>query len=303
MIYLGLNNEEKDQRIVNYCAAANLDKVFVLSPAKFRFGCSFANHEHIEWAEIILYKFFYRLLQEINSRTLLVINECLRTQNRYDLTYNCIRHFLNQTEHQLIFQYLPMIEEAEDFMILFDFDTRSRWKREKFNVELLAESQIQMKPVTISFHPYLIETDSETKGAYQKEKERLISTIGLKDPHTIPRNLYLMSGKTKLFHVGIDSLFGDESYYIGRNNRFKLSNLQIYKEMAYPHTPYTVFEFCHNFIDFADFLTLSGQTSLTVLTTDLKVDNWYLERYQKWTERLADVTTGLQQQERVGCGA
>ena len=71
--------------------------------------------------EIIQYKFYYRLLQEIGKDTLLVVNECLRMQNRYDLTYNCLRLFLQQTPHALVFQYLPIIDTIADFMVLFDF--------------------------------------------------------------------------------------------------------------------------------------------------------------------------------------
>jgi hypothetical protein len=300
MIYLGLNNQAKDMHINAYCAAHDIEKVFILSPEKFKFTSSFANTEYIEWADIIMYKFYYRLLQEIGQRSLVVVNECLRTQNRYDLTYNCIRHFLNQTNHQLIFQYLPLIDEQEDFMVLFDFDTRSRWKREKYRADLLAESSIEISPVHLTFNRVEIETPDKLRKDYQKEKQRLIENIGLKDPHTIPRNLYLLSGKAKLQYIEMNKggLFGNhDSYYIGRNNRFKLSNIQTYKEHSYPHVPYTVFEFCHNFIDFSDFAALSQQLEFNVLCADLKVDQWYFQRYQQWTERLMDAYASIQQKQ------
>lgn len=306
MIYLGLDNQEKDRRINEYCAAHGIEKVIILSPEKLRFASSFANHEHIEWAEIIQYKFYYQLLQEINDQTLIVVNECLRTQNRYDLTYNCIRHFLNQTSHQLIFQYLPLIDSPEDFMILFDFDTRSRWKREKLRPDLLAESRIEVARTIPIFSRIKIETDQKTKDAYQKEKERLIANIGLKDPHTIPRNLYLMSGKAKLKHIesGADGLFAERWHYIGRNNRLKVETLQTYKEASYPNAPYTVFEFCHNFIDFADFMALSRQKEFDALCADLKVDEWYFDRYRQWAERIKDGYAALpQKQNSARCGA
>lgn len=288
MIYLGLNNSEKNARIRDYCAAYSIERVILLSPAKFRFDCSFAAHEHIEWAEIIQYKFFYRLVQEINPKTLVVVNECLRTQNRYDLTYNCIRHFLNQTRHQLIFQYLPLIDSADDFMILFDFATRSQWKREKVHPELLTETRIEAAPVSLTLNPVAVDTSSQLKAQYQKEKDKLIAGIGLKDPHTIPRNLYLLGGKAKLASVG-------DGWLIGRNNRFKLERLQTYKEDAYSNAPYAVFELCHNFIDFADFMALSRQSSFDVLTADLKVDHWYLTRYREWGERIQNAYASLQQ--------
>jgi hypothetical protein len=298
MILLGLDNQKKDERIREYCAEHGISKVFILSPSKFRFVSSFPETEHIEWAEIIQYKFFYRLLQEINKSTLVVVNECLRLQNRNDLTYNCIRHFLNQTAHQIVFQYLPLIEDIEDFMILFDFDTRSRWKREKLSAELLKESVICIAPVNLRLSPIPIETDQRLQTLYQKEKAELIAGIGLKDPHTIPRNLYLMSGKARLGRIEEEG-----RYYVGRNNRFKIENFQTYRELLYPNH-YTVFEFCHNFIDFTDFLSLCRQSELDVLVADLKVDQWYFERYASWCTRLQNGYAILQQrEERLRCGA
>lgn len=293
MIYLGLDNQTKDARIGEYCAAHDIRKVFILSPEKFKFACSFPESEVIEWADIIEYQYFYRLLQEIDRRTLVVVNECLRTQNRYDLTYNCIRHFLNQTVHQLIFQYLPLIDASQDFMILFDFDTRSRWKREKFNPSLLTESELVSNEVSLKLQRVEVETPDALKVAYQKEKEKLFASIGLKDPHTLPRNLYLVGGKAKLRHVESGSLFNDGKHYIGRNNRFKIEGLQTYREKEYPHH-YTVFEFCHNFIDFADFLSLSRQSSFDVLVADLKADAWYFDRYMEWIGRINECYAGLQ---------
>jgi hypothetical protein len=290
VIYLGLNNQEKDARIHDYCAAHAIEKVYILSPAKFRFDCAAPNAEQIEYNEIILYKFFYRLMQEINPASLIVVNECMRTQNRYDLTYNCIRHFLNQTRHQLIFQYLPVIDTAEDFMILFDFDTRSQWKREKFETAPLREARVVARPVPVSLTSLAVPTSDALQAEYARKKAALIDGIGLKDPHTIPRNLHLIGGKAKAQFLQAE---GGTRNYLGRNDRLKLPGLQTYKEDAYPNTPYCVVEFCHNFIDFADVITLSGQSAFDVAVTDLKVDQWYFARFQDWARRVQDVATGL----------
>lgn len=281
MICLGLDNAEKDTRIGKYCRDNGIDKVFVLSPAKFRFGCSFANHEQIEYNQIIQYKYFYRLLQEINPKTLVVVNECLRTQDRYELTYNCIRNYLNQTPHQIVFQYLPIIDRFDDFMILVDFDTRSRWKRGKWSDSLRGEFHLETSPVEIELRSTKIKIDTKTKRAYAAEKRKLIDGIGLKDPHTIPRNLYLMSGKSKLAHVN------DGDCYVGRNNRFKIASMRTYADTEFPDSS-TVFEYCHNFISFSDFLALSRQTTIPVLVADLKVDEWYHRRYLEWAQRVRD---------------
>lgn len=282
MIFLGLDDPAKDAEIVRYCAEHAIRKVVVFSPAKYRRACSFPTHEHVEWAEIITYKFYYRLLQEIDSHTLLVVNECLRTQSRYDLTYNCLRNFMNQTSHVLVFQHLPIIDTFDDFAVLFDFATRSRWKREPIGARLLGECRLHVAPVRVELHPIEVVTDAPTKLTYQYEKHALIDNIGLKDPHTIPRNLYLISGRAKLAHLTADSR------YLGRNNRFKLPGFATYREASYAAAPYTVFELPHNYIDFADVLALSGQVELDVLVADLKVDRWYFDRYQAWLTRLRE---------------
>lgn len=280
MILLGLDSPGKVARVERYVREHGIARTFVLSPKRFALP-PIQGAEAIEWAEIIQYKFFYRLLQEIDGRTLIVVNECLRTQDRNDLTYNCIRHFLNQTTHQLVFQHLPMIDTFDDFMVLFDFDTRSRWKREKWRPDLLGECRVEARNMAPTFEPIAVETDAKTRAAYAKEKRKLVDGIGLKDPHTIPRNLLLMAGKAKVPHVRA------EDAYVGRNNRFDLANLTTYREAA-DATARTVFELPHNFVDFCDFLAVTRQTTVPALVSDLKVDAWYLDRYQAWARRLRD---------------
>ena len=289
MIALGYTADEKRAEVARYCASHGVRKAFVLSPLAFRTAFSpGVEVDYVDWPEIIQYTFFYRLLQEIGKDTLVVVDECLRTQDRNCLTYNCIRHFLNQAGHQLVFQYLPAIDTVDDFMTLFDFDTRSRWKREKFSPALLSECQIETRAARIELREVGVETDDKTRAAYAKEKRKLIDGIGLKDPHTIPRNLYLMSGKAR--RARVDAAL----QYVGRNNRFALDNMQTYKEDSYARAPYTVFELPHNFIDFADFLSLSRQTALDVLVADLKVDRWYFDRYTAWAGRVRDAYAAIQ---------
>lgn len=290
MIYLGLDTATKLKITQQYCRDHDIKRIVVLCPPKFRLDLDESiPHEVVLWGEsglgpkneIVQYKFYYRLIQEIDHNTLIVIHECLRTQNRNDLTYNCIRQFLQQTHHQLIFQYLPFIDGIEDFMTLVDFDTRSQWKRQSFTPEIAANAQIFINPIVPQFHEIQVQTIAKTKAAYAKEKAKLIDNIGLKDPHTIPRNLYLFTGKTKL------TLVEELQQYVGRNNRFKLPNLTTYRDESFPDR-HTVFEFCHNHIEFNDFLALSRQTQIPVLTTDLKVDQWYLQRYRDWADRLRE---------------
>lgn len=281
MICLGLTSVEKDAATARYVSANAIRRVIILSPARFRFECSAPSHEHVEWGEIILYKFYYRLLQEIDKSTLIVINECLRTQNRNDLTYNCIRHFLNQTPHQIVFQYLPIIDSSDDAMILVDFDTRSRWKRDKLRPYLLKDVCIRTREVPLTIDAVRVATDAATQTTYAKAKRELVDGIGLRDPHTIPRTLHLIGGKAKLACVD------RESAYVGRNNRFAIPHLKTYREVD-AVGPRIVYEWCHNFIDFSDFLTVSRQTEVRALVSDLRVDQWYFDRYQAWLGRVRD---------------
>ncbi len=271
-----------------YCASADIGKVFLLTPDRYRFPCPGTGVEVVEYAEIITYKAFYRLLQEVDGRTLLVINECLRTQDRHDLTYNCIRHFLNQTPHQIVFQHLPIIDTPADFMVLLDWDTRSRWRRQPFAAHMLVGLDLAVIPRAPTFRAHHVATDARTQAAYAQAKRTLIEGIGLRDPHTIPRNLLLLAGRSKLAAVAPAAL------YVGRNNRFKLPNLVGYREAAYA-APVRVFEFCHNVIDFGGMLALSPQVEIEALVSDLKVDQWYFDRYVAWTERIGDAYAALRQ--------
>ena len=288
MICLGLDDAGKDAVVRRYCDEHGIRKVFLLTPERFRPALA-VEVETVTWPDIIEYRFFYRLLQEVGRDTLVIVNECLRTQNRYDLTYNCIRHFLNQTPHQIVFQYLPLIDTVEDFMILFDFDTRSRWKRERFSPGLLGEATIEVAPVPVQLRPVPVSASPRIHYLYAQEKVALLAAVRgdpEKDPHLIPRNLLLVSGKAKLPRVV------PGRRYIGRNNRFKLPNLETYREVA-GAGPWTVFEFCHNFIDFADFLAVSRQVDVEVMVADTKAEHWYLQRFIDWTRRLADAYATL----------
>lgn len=289
MIRIGLSPQEKLSAIDCYCAARDVDKVIIISPGKFVLP-SFAGSvpiESVEWDDVIRYKFFYRLLREIDCRTLVVVNECLRTQERSCLTYNCVRHYLQQAGHQIVFQYLPLIDSIEDLMILLDFDTRSRWRREKFSRRLLAEVDIVVCPTSPTIKSIPVETTVKERAAYARDRDKLFADLGLKDPHTIPRTLHLASGKAKVKQID------PSSQYVGRNNRFKLPNMMTYKEEQYSPGHRVVFEFPHNFIDFSDFLCLTGQIEIGAMVCDLKVDKWYFERYLAWSGRLRDGIAAL----------
>lgn len=287
MICIGLDDCAKRGRLRS-AVADGVDRVFVFGPERFKLevGDLDVPVEFIEWANIIEYRYYYRILQETDARTLVVLNECLRTQNRHDLTYNCLRNFLQQTKRQLVFQRLPLIDTFDDFMILVDLDTRSRWKREKWATHMRKGIELEAVTRPLALGRVDIETDEATRARYAKEKRALIDGIGLKDPHTIPRNLHLLSGKAKLAQLD------HARRYVGRNDRFKLENFDTY-ETASGLGERTVFEFCHRFIDWSDFLCATSTETIAALVSDLKVDGWYFDRFASWGRRLDDAYAAL----------
>lgn len=288
VIHLGLDDAAKEAVLTAYVQRHGIEKVVVISPARFRPSFT-VSAEHIEWAEVILYRFYYRLLQEIGSTTLVVLNECLRTQNRNDLTYNCIRNYLNQTPHVLVFQYLPLIDTIEDFMILFDFVTRSRWKRERFSPALTREATIEVADVSPTFRAIPVAIDEKGRAAYAKEKASLLAEVRAdpeKDPHLIPRNLLLVSGRAKVVAVPPGARL------VGRNNRFKLPSFETYRE-ANGEGARVVFELPHNFVDMADFLAVARQREVDVLVADTKTEAWYMQRFNEWAGRVRNAAATL----------
>jgi hypothetical protein len=289
-IRLGLTSAEKAAEVVRYCSTHPIKRVVHFSHEKFKSSYALPDdvvYENVPYDKITFFIYYYRLLQEVDKDTLLVMDECLRNQNRYNLTHNCLRSYLRQTDHKLIFQYLPCIDSIDDFMTLFDWDTESKWKWEKPSKTLFSESDIQVRPVPVTLAALQVETDAKTKDAYAKEKRKLIDTIGLSDPHIIPRGLHLLSGKAKLPYVGAGA------YYVARNDRFKVPTVATYRDTSFPGHDYTVLDFCHNFLDFADFLTLSRQHHVDALVSDLKVDGWYFDRYQAWLGRIRESYSNL----------
>jgi hypothetical protein len=301
VIHLGLDDAAKGEIITRYREEHGIKKVYVLSPARFAPSWA-AEHMtdpatqgdgrgglYLDWPNLIQYRYYYRLLQEIDGSTLVVVNECLRTQNRHDLTYNCIRNYLNQTPHVLVFQYLPIIDTIEDFMVLLDFATQSRWKREAFRQDLLGEAKVHVAHASLSIEPVRVPVDDKTRAAYAKEKVDLLADMRSdpdKDPHQIPRNLLLVSGKAKLSHVD------PSRRYVGRNNRFKLPNLETYRDAA-GHGERVALELPHNFIDMADLLTVSRQHRIEAIVADTKAEDWYLSRFQNWIGRVNDAAATL----------
>ena len=128
MIYLGFNN--KKEIIDNYIQENEISNIYFLSDEKI--NLNHINVEYVSYKDIIEYKYYYRIIENTTNKTLIILNEIHKNSNRYNLFYNCIRTFLNSTNHKLIFNFLPIIYNREDFCSLIDFETKSKLNKYKW---------------------------------------------------------------------------------------------------------------------------------------------------------------------------
>ena len=189
-IFVGKNDKKKiiDAYICNH----KIEKVYVIGED---LDVDFDEKEHIKFSDTIMYKYFYRLLQEINSNSLIILNECLRKKNRYDLTYNCIRRYCLQTPHILIFNYFPIITQEQDFMILYDMIQNNPFLKEPYKYVTHFENVI-VGDVEFDVKKTDITLPDDCVKEYEEAKENVIKQVK-KDPDIIPRRLLKFSESRK----------------------------------------------------------------------------------------------------------
>ena len=233
-INIGFTPKQKSEVIFEYLKDNDIDSIVYFSNAK-PLQIDFQNTEYRTWEDAIMYKYFYPLLEKINNKTLLIFDNMMKTRKRNDLTYNCCHHYGNQTEHILVFEWFPMIEEPEDFMILLDFAYPNKYKGQPYNPEYLKYADIKRQMVELESVP--VEVSEEEKNAYEEEKEMLFENIGNKDPNTIPRTLHIWCGT----HCKKKAVKEIDGWMISRNKRFIGDNISTWAEKI---------SFCHYIIDF-----------------------------------------------------
>lgn len=280
MIILGMDKTQKENIIKDYLSKNSIKKVYVFY---FKIQPDYnleIETEYIEYADIEMYKFFYRLLEEIDNSSLIVIDECMRTQNRSELIYNCAHHYLNQTQHKIIFEYLPFIEDNNDFMILLDFQNKGKYKGKSFDYAMLKEEEVIINPIKIKYVVKWFETTEKEKQDYEKKKNDLFDNLGSKHPDTIPRTLHISAGNLK------KSRLMDDIKYVARNSRFKKPNVVTYKEVIDKN--YTVIDYPCRRLEFVDYLRYTKSDKINFLSSDLKIDKFYADDYRQWLERMRE---------------
>lgn len=287
MIRLGLDAAQKDAAVTAYCRAHGIRRVYVFGPALHRFACTAPDHEHVDWPDVIRYVFYYRLLKDIDAHALLVFNEILQTQDRHALTYNCLRSYARQTPHVLAFSTLPLIDTADDAMILLDLVTRDRYRRVPFDTSLFA-GHVSGPGLVPSICAQTVMVDDATHAKYATEREARFSELGARDPHTVPRDLHMLGGRARL-----DAVPADRAVVMRNRRLAKRRPIATFDDDALPDAPYVLADVPHRFLDLAMFVARTRPAGIEVIVTDLKVDQWYLARVADWTRRIADVCASI----------
>lgn len=282
-IRIGLSTVEQQAEVARYLAEHDITRIYVFAPPRFPLAFDVPDGivcEQIAYADIIMYKVFYPLLEAIDTHTLLIFHACLRTQNRSDLTYNCAHHYANQTSHVLVFESFPFIEDAHDFSILLDYQAPGRYKGRSFESAALRDADVRVRPRHLTIESTQLTPTAQEVARYEARKAALFAGLGQGDPDTIPRQLHIAAGALK------KSVLRSEQRYVARNDRFHLPNVTTYREASAEDAAATIIDFPHRRLDFNDFLAVSGMTTIRFLHSGLKVDDWYLGELRAWVARL-----------------
>ena len=276
MIRIGFTHEQKQRAIDEYLSEHHIKKIYCFYYKDFPYRYNVDTEiEYIEYADIEMYKYFYRLLEEIDQDCLIIIDELMRTRNRSELIYNCLHHYLSQTPHRIVFEYFPIIEEVEDFMILLNFENKDKYYGKGFHFLYLQEEDIMMIPREIELNVIPVETTERERKQYEMKKEKMFETLGNKHPDVIPRNLQLLAGDFKKKSIQ------SQHIYVARNKRHKLENVVTYKDIE-KNNHYIIIDFHYRRVNFNDFLKFTGIAKVDYLCTSLPIDQYYVNEFNRW---------------------
>jgi hypothetical protein len=277
MIYLGLFNEEKVAVINKLMAKNAYDRIYFITHK--RFNLPITGVEVVTYEDIIEYAYYYRIIENTTQKTLIILNELLRDKNRNNLTFNCIRTFLNNTNNILIFNFLPIIESRDSFCALYDFETQNKYKYSKFDELDFSLAKTNCRKIDLNFNFIKAPVNLFDLENYEAYKKKLFHSFNKKDPDVIPRELQLFASKVK------EQLINQRDIYVVRNKRMKHKNTITYKNDI-PEGIYKIFDIPFNYLDFIDFVFFSKQQNIDIISSDLKVDVFFESRLQTFKNEL-----------------
>lgn len=291
MIRIGLNIEEKRKVIQDLLNSyGDVDRIYVFHGDKEAPQMDFDGYETIytPYQETEMYRTFYPLLgtpyqgqniPAITDKSLLVVDEFLVTKNRSDLKYNCTKHYLRVSPRHAVFNYYPLTDEENDFMILMDMDQPDIFKGKGFDPDLLKQVDLDGKRRLPEIGIETIEITERDRDQYEKKKEKLFDDLGQGDPDTIPRNLALTAGNMKKKAVK------DDRTYVARNSRIKRDNVFPYPK-APENSTFYIIDMHYQLKDFEQFLRSSKPEELIYISTGLPVDNVFNDILTSWYDTM-----------------
>lgn len=153
----------------------------------------FPQADCVSFNDSIQYVHYYRLLQKIDAKTLVIWNNFFRTTNRYALNYNCARRYFQQTPNRLIFDEFPLRERKEDFMIFWDMAQPNPFLKVPYeSVKNVRETAHFYPSCFPSIEIENINLPERSLAKYAKLKASTIADVK-KDPDIIPRRLLKFS--------------------------------------------------------------------------------------------------------------
>jgi len=273
-IYIGLSGHAIEATVNDYLQAhPHITQVYIFNgmgePLTINAPC-----EQFTWADAITYEVYYPLLAKVNNNTLIIINNMLRTSDRYCLTYNCLRQYLTRTKHRLVFNAFPVIRQFEDLAILADFALPANVKGLRFEEMQLPE--IHVTPKTIALDVVAVKASSKTRADYEQARETLFAQASNSlsfDVHNIPRRLSLVAQKERQAQAVV-YVMGSSKQMIGRGKGcINPASLVDTGDLVVVDPPIS-----DN--DFITVLMAHTQKTLPWLVCDLPVDHYYFTRYQ-----------------------
>ena len=289
-IHIGLKPSEKRAEIQKALNEyKDVDRIFVFYGDKEHPEFEFEGLETIytPWSETEMYRTFYPLLGQpykgqdtpaITDKSLLVVDEMLVDRHRGCLKQNCTLHFMRVSSRRLIFNWMPFIDQPDDFMILVDYAYPDRYKRQPFQKELLEEIDCRITRRLPEISSQNIETSAADFKRYEKQRDKLFDDLGQKDPNTIPRKLILLAGSIKKKEMK------DGLTYVARNSRIK--GAITYKDTGSEEI--YIIDPTYKRKELIDFIRRSSTRELIYLQTDLPVDKVYLDDLNSWYDRMED---------------
>ena len=181
MIYLGLSLSEKQKAVAYYAACHNIHKIWTIGEP-----LNLDNEDVTSWRNVIEYDYYNRLRTAIRQDDLIVINEILHTSKRADLGYNCIRQYVVQTPHRLIFQTYPFHNEESDLAILYDFLQINPFLNTPWPDIDISQyiARCKMPPITMTIEPVTL-TEAQVQ-RYEIAKKKIFDKL-IGSPATLPK--------------------------------------------------------------------------------------------------------------------